>query len=174
MSTLQKRMSLFTEILIGGFLLLSTSFAQQEPPQPIPTIPLSPKAEGTIDFRVDDMSIFSQTKVLFLKNLLASEIEPFIKTRLSKFGSVQTNDAENLLIITEREPKLSDLERLVKKLDEIGKKGFLRLETEIVPLQYMKASKVLGIAKQRLSLEGTVQADDGLNIIIITDLLIRA
>ena len=55
------------------------------------------------------MSIYAKTEIVSLKNLTASEIEPFIKSRLSKFGAVQINDAANLLIITEREPKLKDL-----------------------------------------------------------------
>jgi len=156
--------TILTAILIFISIIIS---AQQ---QPIPTIPLTtPKSQGTIDFRMDDMSIFAQTKIVQLENLSASEIEPFLRPRLSQFGSVQINDSENLVIITDREPKLTDLVELVKKLDKIGKKGFLRLETAIIPVQFMKASKVIGIAQQRLSLEGTVQADDDTNIIILTD-----
>lgn len=82
---------------------------------------------------------------------------------------MQINDEENMLIITEREPKLSDLEKLVSKLDEIGKREFLRLETEVIPLNYANASSLTDIARQRLSPDGTVQFNDDLNVLIVTD-----
>jgi type II secretory pathway component GspD/PulD (secretin) len=118
---------------------------------------------------VDDPAIYAQTKVVQLSKVAASEIEPFVRSRLSRFGSVQINDALNLLIITDREPKLSDLERLVKRLDEMGRDNFLRLETEVIPLKFAKPSALVGYAQKRLSIDGTVEADDDRGQIILTD-----
>lgn len=105
-----------------------------ESPDPLPTIPLTSSNSGTINFQVDDLSIYSQSKLVYLKNLSVSEVEPYIRSRLSKFGKVQINDQENLLIVSDREPKLSDIVKLIEELDKAGKKGFLRLETEIIPV----------------------------------------
>lgn len=157
---------LLTQVL--PFLLANWLFCQ-DVALPTPTIPVVPSLKDTINFQVDDPAIYSTTKIIQLRNIAASEIEPFINRRLSKFGAVQVNDRENLLIITDREPKVSDLEKLAQRLDVMGKKGFLQLETEVVSLQFVKPSSIVGIAKQRLSSDGTVQANDDLMSLIITD-----
>lgn len=135
----------------------------------MPVIPLTPGTQGTINFQVDDPSIYSKTKIIKLQNIKASEIEPFIRKRLSKFGSVQINDENNSLIVTDREPKLADIENLILELDKEGKNDFVQFETWVIPLKYVKASIFTYIAPQKLSPDGTLQVNDDLNVLIVTD-----
>lgn len=136
---------------------------------PVPVIPLTPGTQGNINFQVDDPAIYSKTKIIKLQNIKASEIEPFIRKRLSKFGSVQISDENNSLIVTDREPKLSDIENLIMELDKEGKNDFVQFETLVIPLKYVKASVFTSIAPQKLSPDGTLQTNDDLNVLIVTD-----
>lgn len=132
----------------------------------------SPSSKGRIQLNVDvadDAGIDTISELITLEHIKASEIEPFIKTRLSRYGTVQTNDALNMLIITDKELKVRDLTKLIKGLDVTGVKDFLRLETEVIPLKYALASSLIQIVKERLSSDGTVQADNNLNVLIISD-----
>ncbi len=121
----------------------------------------------------DDRGIYAQTKMVTLKNLTASEIEPFVRARLSIYGTVQVNDALNMLIITDMEPKLTDLVKLVKELDKMGVKEFLRLETEAIAPKFITPSKAEEIIKTNLSADGSVRVDDDLGLIVITDVKSR-
>jgi len=113
------------------------------------------------------------TQVVVLKNLVASEIEPFIQARLSRYGTVQVNDPTNTIIITDKAIKVKDLVSLVQKLDETGIKDFLRLETEAIKLRYIAPSKIRPYIEKRLSREGSAFYNDELNMLIITDLKSR-
>lgn len=121
----------------------------------------------------EDRTIYAKTRVVALKNVRASEVEPFIKSRLSMYGAVQVNDADNKIIITDMEPKLSDLVRLVKQLDNKGAKDFVRLETQTLSPKYVLPSKLDSIIRKNLSSEGSIQTDDDLNAIMITDIKSR-
>jgi len=122
-----------------------------------------------LEVKGEDYSIYAKTKIVELKNLRASEIEPFVRARLSQYGAVQINDALNMLIITDREPKLTDLVNLVKELDKKKIKNFLRLETAVLPLKNVLPSSVVDVIKERLSPDGFVQANNDLNVLVITD-----
>ncbi|MFH0775710.1 MAG: secretin N-terminal domain-containing protein [bacterium] len=133
---------------------------------------LSSSSKGRIQLNVDvadDAGIDTISELITLEHIKASEIEPFIKARLSRYGTVQVNDALNMLIITDKELKVRDLTKLVQGLDVAGLKDFLRLETEVVPLKYALASSLTQIIKERLSSDGTIQADNNLNVLIVTD-----
>ncbi len=133
---------------------------------------LSSSSKGTLQLNVevaDDAGIDTISELVTLEHIKASEIEPFIKSRLSRYGTVQVNDALNMLIITDKELKIRDLTKLVKGLDVAGLKDFLRLETEVISLKYSLASSLTQIVKERLSSDGIIQANDDLNILIITD-----
>ncbi|MDI6734893.1 MAG: secretin N-terminal domain-containing protein [bacterium] len=133
--------------------------------------PSSP-SQGRLRLEVDvadDAGIDTISELITLEHIKASEIEPFIKARLSRYGTVQVNDALNMLIITDKEHKVRDLTKLVRGLDVGGLKDFLRLETNVIPLKYVLASSLTQIVKERLSSDGTVQADNNLNVLIITD-----
>jgi len=129
--------------------------------------------KGKVKFQIqgviEDLSIYAKTKIVKLKNLRASEVEPFIRTRLSSYGAVQVNDITNEIIITDREPKLTDLVNLVKKLDEDGIKKFVHLETDVLYPRYVKPSKLLAVVEKNLSPEGSAFVDDELNAVIVTD-----
>ncbi len=129
--------------------------------------------KGKVKFQIqgviEDLSIYAKTKIVKLKNLRASEVEPFIRTRLSSYGAVQVNDITNEIIITDREPKLTDLVNLVKKLDEGGIKKFVHLETDVLYPRYVKPSKLLAVVEKNLSPEGSAFVDDELNAVIVTD-----
>lgn len=149
--------------------LPSEAFSETQTITPVPVIPLTPGTQGNISFQVDDPAIYSKTKIIKLQNIKASEIEPFIRKRLSKFGSVQISDENNALIVTDREPKLSDIENLILKLDKEGKNDFVQFETQVIPLKYVKASTFKSIAPQKLSPDGSLQVNDDLNVLIVTD-----
>jgi len=135
--------------------------------------PLYGQEKGKVKFQIqgviEDLSIYAKTKIVKLKNLRASEVEPFIRTRLSSYGAVQVNDITNEIIITDREPKLTDLVNLVKKLDEDGIKKFVHLETDVLYPRYVKPSKLLAVVEKNLSPEGSAFVDDELNAVIVTD-----
>ena len=139
----------------------------------ISALPLHGEEKSKVKFQVEgvleDLSIYAKTKIIKLKNLRASEVEPFIRTRLSSYGAVQVNDITNEIIITDREPKLTDLVNLVKRLDEGGIKKFVHLETDVLYPRYVKPSKLLAVVEKNLSPEGSAFVDDELNAVIVTD-----
>lgn len=131
---------------------------------------------GSLQLKIDvadDNGVDAVTQVVILKNLVASEIEPFIQARLSRYGAVQVNDPTNTIIITDKPIKVKDLVSLVQKLDESGIKDFLRLETEAIKLKYIAPSKIRHYIEKRLSSEGIISYNDELNLLIITDLKSR-
>ena len=117
----------------------------------------------------DDAGIDTVSRLVTLKNIKASEIEPFIKSRLSRYGIVQVNDNLNMIIITDKKPKVDDLVNLVKKLDVRGVQGFLRLETELIPLKFILASKIKPLVEVRLSSEGEILVDSDHNALLVKD-----
>lgn len=131
---------------------------------------------GSLQLKIDvadDNGVDAVTQVVVLKNLVASEIEPFIQARLSRYGTVQVNDPTNTIIITDKAVKVKDLVSLVQKLDETGIKDFLRLETEAIKLKYIAPSRIRPYIETRLSREGSAFYNDELNMLIITDLKSR-
>ncbi|MRR08765.1 hypothetical protein EG831_01460 [bacterium] len=148
-------------------LLLAAALAAAQAPS-------TSKGTMSIDLSLtDDNGIDAVTEIITLKNIRASEIEPFIRARLSRYGAVQVNDALNMLLVTDKQPKLRDLAGIVRTLDAAGVSDFLRLETEAVRLQYVQPSVVRPYLAKRLSSEGTIEANDTLNLLIITDLRSR-
>lgn len=128
------------------------------------------KSSIKLDLQVDeDSSVFTLTRLVKLSKLNASEVEPFVRKSLSKYGSVSVNSAANILVVTDREPKLTDLVELIKNLDELGMNNFVRLETRVIPLANIQAGDIVDIIRGRLSSDGVVQADSNLNVLIVTD-----
>jgi type II secretory pathway component GspD/PulD (secretin) len=109
------------------------------------------------------------TDTVTLKNILASEIEPFITFRLSKYGTVQVNDALNMLIITDMQNKVTDLIKVAKKLDVKGISNFLKVETAVIPVNNVQASDIAGLLYDRLTPGAPVRIDSAMNALIITD-----
>ena len=133
---------------------------------------LPPGTKGTLKLEVeveDELGIDTISKIIKLENIQASEIEPFIKARLSRWGAVQVNDALNMMIITDKKMKVEDLVDLVKKLDVKGLKDFLRLQTLSIPLNYTAASGIKSLVEPQLSSEGKLLIDDDHNALVITD-----
>ncbi len=157
---MMKKMS----VLLSCVLLMSVS---------LPLWSVSdPTSKGRIQLDVDitdDAGVDTVSKVVTLKNIKASEIEPFIRARLSRYGTVQVNDALNMVIITDKKPKIDDLNELVITLDQKGAKEFLRLETESISLKYVQANDVVTLIGPRLSDEGQVLVDVQHNAIVVTD-----
>lgn len=131
---------------------------------------LQPQGEMKMNLEViGDIGANTKTELVKLENVKASEIEPFVSSRLTKFGSCQVNDPMNMLIITDYESKLKDIIAFVKKIDRMGTKEFLKLKTLSIPVNYILPSTILGALKSRLSPEGKIDANDELGIIIVTD-----
>ncbi len=129
-----------------------------------------PQGEMKMNLEViGDIGANTKTELVKLENVKASEIEPFVSSRLTKYGSCQVNDPMNMLIITDYEPKLKDIIDFVKKIDKMGTKEFLKLKTLSIPVNYILPSTILGALKSRLSPEGKIDANDELGIIIVTD-----
>jgi len=109
------------------------------------------------------------TDTATLVNIKASEIEPFIRARLSRYGAVQVNDAMNMLLITDMPRKVADLVKTAKKLDSPDMKDFLRLETAIIPVKNTQAIKLVNLIREKLSPDAVIKTDDNLNTLLITD-----
>lgn len=123
-----------------------------------------------VDLQVtQENSIFSKTVMVKLANLNAAEVEPFVRKSLSIYGSVSVNSQTNMLVITDREPKLSDVLQFVKKMDELGMEDFTQFDTEVIRLANVQASSIVNIISKRLTGDGVAQADDNLNVLIVTD-----
>ncbi len=110
------------------------------------------------------------TDTVELKHIQASEVEPFIKARLSRYGTVQVNDALNMLIITDMDNKVKDLIKIVKKLDSPKLKDYLRLDTVVLSIKNTQAYKLINLIRDKLSSSAIVRVDGDLNALIITDL----
>ena len=131
-----------------------------------------PTSKGRIKFDVDvwdDAGIDTVSKIVSLKNIKASEIEPFIRKRLSRYGTVQVNDALNMIILTDKQPKVDDLSKLVQKLDVEGLKDFLRLDTESISLKYTNPETLISLVQTQISPEGSIFVDKDHTALVITD-----
>ena len=129
-------------------------------------------SKGTLELKVevqDELGIDTISQVVELEHIQASEIEPFINARLSRWGAVQVNDALNMVIITDKKIKVDDLIALVKRLDSPKLKKFLRLETIAIPLDYTDASTIKSLVTPQLSTEGSMVVDNSHNALVITD-----
>ncbi len=129
--------------------------------------------KGTLNLSVavqDELGIDTVSEVVELKHVKASELEGFIRTRLSRWGTVQTNDALNMVIITDKKDKLRDLTALLRKLDSNQLKDFLRLETVSIPLSYTDPNTIQATVKTQMSPEGILIIDSAHNALVITDL----
>lgn len=148
-------------LLIVGIIYSYISVSAEEP---------ATTGRVRMDIEVTDLAgINAKTKLITLQNVKASEVEPFIRNRLTQYGTVQVNDVLNALVITELEPKLSDLIGFIKELDKRGVQDFLRLETEAISLNYIAPISIDSVLKTRLSPDGSIQIHSDLNMIIITD-----
>lgn len=162
-------------LIAGAALFIARPEAAWPEPQVAKSQPSSAdtdpkKGSIKLDLQVDeDSSVFTKTVMVKLENLDAAEVEPFVRKSLSTYGAVSVNSQANILVITDREPKLSDLVNFVKEMDKLGIEGFVQLETEVIKLNTVQASSLMIIVRDRLSAEGMVQADDNLNVLIITD-----
>jgi len=134
---------------------------------------LSDGSKGRLKLDVevqDELGIDTVSQVVQLKNIQASEIEPFIQARLSRWGAVQVNDALNMVVITDKRAKLNDLTALVRQMDTPKLKDFLRLETVSIPLNYTSPETVKSLVSAQVSKEGRLIVDKAHNALVITDL----
>ena len=128
------------------------------------------KGSIKLDLQVDeDSSVFTKTVMVELENLNAEEVKPFVKKGLSKYGSVSVNASANLLVITDREPKLTDIVNFVYEMDKLGIDNFVQLKTEVIKLDNAQASSLVGIVSPRLTQDGSIHADNNLNVLVVTD-----
>lgn len=160
------------EILVAIFslLLISTICRADLAKGNVTSYDQPGKGSISLDLMVDeDSSVYTETKLVTLENLDAAELEPFVRKSLSKYGSVSVNSSANMLVITDKEPKLSDIVLFVLRMDELGSENFVQLETRIIPLANVQASYIRDIISTRLSSDGTATADDNLNVLVVTD-----
>jgi hypothetical protein len=71
---------------------------------------LSDGSKGRLKLDVevqDELGIDTVSQVVQLKNIQASEIEPFIQARLCRWGAVQVNDASTWWSSTDKRAKLT-------------------------------------------------------------------
>ena len=151
-------------LLMTSYFLLSVGIAQAQ---------LSPGSQGRLKLDVevqDELGIDTVSQVVELKYIKASEIQAFVQARLSRWGAVQVNDALNMVIITDKKPKIFDLVALVQKMDSPKLKDFLRLETVSIPLNYSNPISIESLVSAQLSTEGRLVVDSAHNALVITDL----
>ena len=142
-------------------LVCSASFAASTAPQ---------KGSMSINLELTDPGgTDTVTDTVILKNISASEIEPFITFRLSKYGTVQVNDTLNMLIITDMANKVADLIKVAKKLDVKGLNNFLKTETVVLQVNNVQAGDISGMLGARLSPGASIKVDADLNALVITD-----
>ena len=157
-----KNRRFFLSLILFAFLAAPSLKAQ-----------LSDGSKGHLKLDVevqDELGIDTVSQVVQLKYLRASEMEPFIQTRLSRWGAVQVNDALNMVVITDKRIKLNDLTALVRQMDSPKMKDFLRLETVSIPLSYSNPDTVRTLVSGQLSKEGRLIVDNAHNALVITDL----
>lgn len=131
---------------------------------------------GTLDLKVavqDELGIDTVSEVVELHHVKASQLEPFIRARLSRWGAVQVDDALNMVIITDKKLKLRDLAALVRTLDSPTLKDFVRLDTVAIPLRFTDPSIILASVTSQLSPEGRIVVDAAHNALVVTDLSSR-
>ncbi len=131
-----------------------------------------PTSQGKIKFEVDvsdDAGIDTVSDIIKLKNIKASEIEPFIRARLSRYGTVQVNDSLNMIIVTDKQAKVADLIKLIQNLDTEGINDFIRVKTESIPLKYTNPRTIEPLINKQISIEGSIVTDTDHNALVITD-----
>jgi type II secretory pathway component GspD/PulD (secretin) len=136
----------------------------------------SEDTHGTLDLKVavqDELGIDTVSAVVELSHVQASQLEPFIRVRLSRWGAVQVNDALNTIIITDKPLKLKDLVSLVKRLDSPALKDFVRLDTVSLPMRYTDPAEFATSVRSQLSPEGSLVIDTAHNAFVITDVSSR-
>ena len=131
-----------------------------------------PITGGANDFRVNTADYYTwntRTEIFAFKHVKASEFSHVLKNCISAYGKIQINDKLNMIIITEEPNKLKDILALCEKLDTPEMDGFEKIQSEIVSVNYSKASAMLPFILDFLSVEGTAKSNDRLNFISITD-----
>lgn len=129
--------------------------------------------KGTLDLKVavqDELGVDTVSDVIELRNVKASELEPFIRARLSRWGAVQTNDALNMIVLTDKKEKLRDLGSLVRRMDDRKMADFIRLETASIPLKYTDPADLEAPVRAQLSPDGQLLVDRAHNALVVTDL----
>jgi len=103
------------------------------------------------------------TKVVYIQNTNASDIQNTIQSMLSSAGKITKDERTNLLQITDTPENLARIEAAIQSLD-------VPLDVEIFPLQYAIASDVKTLVEKIKSAKGEIQLDERTNSLIITDI----
>lgn len=133
------------------------------------TIPLP---EEKNEYRVNTADYYSwntRTEIYSFKHVKASEFSHLLKNCISAYGKIQINDKLNMIVITDEPNKLKDILSLCEKLDIPEMDGFEKIQSEVIPVNFSKASKILPFIQNFLSIEGDAKANDAVNFISITD-----
>ncbi len=117
----------------------------------------------------DNYSWQTRTRVFKFKYTKVEEITHILKECLSRYGKIQINDQMNMVVITEEANKLENIIELCMSLDVVDMKEFVKLKTETIDLNYTTPSKIKDYLYSYLSIDGSVQAYDDLNLLIIHD-----
>lgn len=131
-----------------------------------------PLPEEKNEYRVNSADYYSwntRTEIYSFKHVKVSEISHLLKNCISSYGRVQINDKLNMIVITDEPNKLKDILLLCEKLDIPEMDGFEKVQSEVIPVNFSKASKVLPFIQNFLSIEGDAKANDAVNFISITD-----
>jgi hypothetical protein len=134
------------------------------------SVPVS-GGNGT-DIRVNTADYYSwntRTEIYTFKFVKASEFAHVLKTCISAYGRIQINDKLNMIIITDETDKLKDILALCAKLDVAEMDGFSKIQSEVIPVSYSRASEILPFVRDFLSIEGTVKSNDALNYLSVSD-----
>jgi len=131
-----------------------------------------PLADGANEFRVNTADYYTwntRTEIFAFKYVKASEFSHVLKNCISAYGKIQINDKLNMIIITEEPNKLKDILSLCGKLDTPEMDGFEKIQSEVITVNYSKASVILPFILDFLSVEGSAKSNDRLNFISVTD-----
>jgi type II secretory pathway component GspD/PulD (secretin) len=150
---------------IMALLLAGVSLSAQVSP----TIPVG---DDKKEYRINTADYYSwntRTETYSFKNVKASEFSHVLKGCISSYGKIQINDKLNMIIITDEKEKLKDVLALCAKLDTPDMSGFVKITSETVPVRYSRASAIVPVISNYLSVEGRIQSNDLLNFLVITD-----
>ncbi len=117
----------------------------------------------------DNYSWQTRTKVFKFQHTKVEEISHILKECLSEYGKIQINDQMNMVVITEEENKLQNIIELCASLDVDDMKEFVKIQTETINLNYTVPSEIQTYLLNYLSIDGSIQSYDDLNLLIIHD-----
>ncbi len=112
---------------------------------------------------VSKMPIFS--KSFSLQYALASTLTPSIDTFLSAQGNSYLDEANNTIIVSDKEAKIEEIAAFIRELDTPAKQR----QTKSFAIKFILADNVASLLEDYLSAEGKIKIDPLANTLLLTE-----